>query len=193
MIAELSLNVQIMLQLNKKTNTRNSWVCKTLFRRYMATQKIIPVACFIKVWQGCLTETLINISLTWCSPVCYSPFSVIYNCTALIIQATHLYRLYFFPAKVLVTYSFSRLDGVGDAELVVGDDPEGVAGRGDQVLVGEGVLLDGAALCPRLRLPFVFVWNVSSGKKVIKDRSRLVLIGSCINIKQWAAFLNKKK
>ena len=93
----------------------------------------------------------------------------------------------------MATYSFSRLDGVGDAELVVGDDPEGVAGRGDQVLVGEGVLLDGAALCPRLRLPFVFVWNVSSGKKVIKDRSRLVLIGSCINIKQWAAFLNRKK
>ena len=92
----------------------------------------------------------------------------------------------------MATYSFSRLDGVGDAELVVGDDPEGVAGRGDQVLVGEGVLLDGAALCPRLRLPFVFVWNVSSGKKVIKDRSRLVLIGSCINIKQWAAFLNRK-
>ena len=56
-----------------------------------------------------------------------------------------------------MTYSFSRLDGVGDAKLVVGDDPEGVAGRGDQVLIGEGVLLDGSTLRPGLSLPFVFV------------------------------------
>ena len=41
--------------------------------------------------------------------------------------------------------------------LVVGDDPEGVAGGGHQVLVGDEVLLDGAALRLRLSLPLVLV------------------------------------
>ena len=45
-----------------------------------------------------------------------------------------------------------------DAVLVVGDDPEVVGGGGQEVLVGDEVLLLGAALRLRLRLPLVLVY-----------------------------------
>ena len=48
---------------------------------------------------------------------------------------------------------------VGDAELVVGNDPELVAGGGRQVLVGDGVLLDGATLSFGFRFPLVFIYK----------------------------------
>jgi hypothetical protein len=61
------------------------------------------------------------------------------------------------PASENKTYRFCRFDWVRDSEFVVGDDPKGVARRGHQILVGQGVLLDGPALRPGFRLPLVLV------------------------------------
>ena len=47
--------------------------------------------------------------------------------------------------------------GLGDAELVVGDDPEVVGGLRVEVLVADGVVLHGAAARPDLSLPFIHV------------------------------------
>ena len=67
------------------------------------------------------------------------------------------YRIGSNRTNVKKTYCVGRFDWVGYPVFVVGDDPEGVARRGDQVLVGDGVLLDGAPLRPGLGLPFIFI------------------------------------
>ena len=55
------------------------------------------------------------------------------------------------------SYRFIGGAGLGDAELVVGDDPEVVGGLRVEVLVADGVVLHGAATRPDLSLPFIHV------------------------------------
>ena len=45
--------------------------------------------------------------------------------------------------------------GLGDAELVVGDDPEVVGGLRVEVLVADGVVLHCSSTGPDFRLPFI--------------------------------------
>ena len=53
---------------------------------------------------------------------------------------------------------------VGYAVFVIGDNTESVARRGNEVLIRNGVFLNGTSFCTSLRFPFVFICK----KKVTK-------------------------
>ena len=61
-----------------------------------------------------------------------------------------------------VSYRRLRFCRVGYAVFVISDNTESVARRGNEVLIRNGVFLNGTSFCTSLRFPFVFIYKKSN-------------------------------